>query len=475
MRTAVFCLSLLGLAATPTAQAADWLHVAREKGRSVDLDRASVLDSDAGTKVAWGRIVLADEEVDAAGYKTIKALNRYDCRSQTFLTVKRVYLDRAGLTIREEPAGTQKPIAIQPGTLDDRFFKEVCKPASLQQLAKVAEAAEARARSQVAPAPRITPPTAPVQHADLQMVKEEAHPEPPAEKPITGGKPLIQLPPKPAPKAAEPAHAEAAPPPPPTTAPRYYRPPPPRRPAPPPASRDAPPVQMAVPAINPHAHWSYEGETGPQNWGRMKPEFATCASGARQSPIDVRDGIKVDLEPIKVDYKPSYFRIVDNGHTIQVTVGPGLNITVMGKTYELQQFHFHRPAEERIDGRAFDMVVHLVHKDLDGKLAVIAVLLDRGTAHPVIQTLWNNLPLEKNESYQPPVAINPADLLPADRGYITYMGSLTTPPCTEGVLWMVMKQPVQVSPEQIAIFSRFYRNNARPIQQAGDRIIKESR
>ena len=121
------------------------------------------------------------------------------------------------------------------------------------------------------------------------------------------------------------------------------------------------------------------------------------------------------------------------------------------------------------------MDVHLVHKDLDGRIAVVAIELVRGSAHPLVQTLWNNLPLEKNDSFSPSVAINPADLLPADRGYFTYMGSLTTPPCTEGVLWLVMKQPVTVSDEQIEVFSRFYRNNARPIQNSGERIIKESR
>jgi carbonic anhydrase len=117
--------------------------------------------------------------------------------------------------------------------------------------------------------------------------------------------------------------------------------------------------------------------------------------GERQSPIDIRDGIKVDLEPIRFDYRPSNFRIVDNGHTIQVNLGPGNTMAVMGRMYDLVQFHFHRPSEERINGKGFDMVVHLVHKDLDGRLAVVAVLLERGQAHPVMQTLWNNLPLEK--------------------------------------------------------------------------------
>jgi carbonic anhydrase len=206
----------------------------------------------------------------------------------------------------------------------------------------------------------------------------------------------------------------------------------------------------------------------------MKPEFSKCSSGARQSPIDIRDGIKVDLDPVQFDYKPSAFKVIDNGHTVQVNVGVGNSIEVMGRRFELVQFHFHRPSEERIDGKQFDMVVHLVHKDLDGRLAVVAVLLSRGSAQSVVQNVWNNLPLEKGEELAARMPLNPADLLPAERSYFAYMGSLTTPPCSEGVLWMVMKNPVQISPEQIGIFARLYPMNARPVQSASGRLIKES-
>lgn len=221
-------------------------------------------------------------------------------------------------------------------------------------------------------------------------------------------------------------------------------------------------------------HWAYQGEGGPEHWGQMKPEFSTCSSGKRQSPIDIRDGIAVQLDPVQFDYKPSNFRVIDNGHTVQVNLAPGNSIEVMGRRFELLQFHFHRPSEERINGRQFDMVAHLVHKDLDGKLAVVAVLLDRGSAQPIVQTVWNNLPLEKGEELPAKAMIDLNGLLPAERGYFTYMGSLTTPPCSEGVLWMVMQTPVSISPEQIGIFSRLYPMNARPIQSASGRLIKGS-
>ena len=228
---------------------------------------------------------------------------------------------------------------------------------------------------------------------------------------------------------------------------------------------------MQPPAPDPH--WSYEGEGGPAQWAKLSPAWAKCDSGNRQSPIDIHDGFKVDLESIKFDYKPSAVEVIDNGHTVQVNVSGSNSITVMGRTYELVQFHFHRPAEERINGKGFEMVVHLVHKDIDGKLAVVAVMIERGKLQNLIQSVWNNLPLEKND----PVATSAMDIgqiLPARREYYTFMGSLTTPPCSEGVLWMVMKEPVQASAEQIAIFSRLYPMNARPLQAAAGRMIKES-
>jgi carbonic anhydrase len=221
-------------------------------------------------------------------------------------------------------------------------------------------------------------------------------------------------------------------------------------------------------------HWSYSGLGGPQAWGKLKPEFSQCANGQRQSPIDIRDGIALDLDPVQFDYQPSSFSVIDNGHTVQVNVAPGNAIEVNGKRFALLQFHFHRPSEERINGRQFEMDAHLVHKDADGRMAVVAVLLERGAAQPLLQTVWNNLPLEKNEEVFARAQIDLNHLLPADRRYYTYMGSLTTPPCSEGVLWMVMQQPVPLSAQQIDIFSRLYPMNARPIQQAAGRIIKQS-
>ncbi len=233
--------------------------------------------------------------------------------------------------------------------------------------------------------------------------------------------------------------------------------------------------QSGTMAFTGHApHWSYEGEGGPIHWGKLNPAWAKCDSGERQSPIDIRDGIKVDLEQVNFDYKPARFNVLDNGHTIQVNLGPGNYITVVGRIYELVQFHFHRPSEERVNGRGFQMVAHLVHKNADGRLAVVAVMIEEGKAHNLVQSIWNNLPLEKNETVSPSAAMDLNQLLPERREYYTYMGSLTTPPCSEGVLWIVFKEPIHISSQQIAIFARLYPMNARPIQTQAGRLIKES-
>ena len=219
--------------------------------------------------------------------------------------------------------------------------------------------------------------------------------------------------------------------------------------------------------------WSYSGPQGPEQWGKIKPEYSLCGNGKRQSPIDIREGIKVTLDPIQFNYHPTAFRVLDTGRTVQVNVEAGNSFTVNGRRYDLQRIEFRRPSEERVNGRQFEMSAHLIHKDMDGRLAVIAVLMDQGAEHPMVQLVWNSLPLEKYTDQASSVAIDMAQMLPDQKQYQTYMGSLSTPPCTEGVLWMVMKQPATLSREQIGVFSRLYPMNARPIQPTAGRLIKD--
>lgn len=222
------------------------------------------------------------------------------------------------------------------------------------------------------------------------------------------------------------------------------------------------------------ARWAYSGQLGPANWSKISEEWAACGSGKRQSPVDIRNAIPVDQEHIAFDYRLSPFSVQDNGHTIEVGVGEGNFIMVGERRYELVQFHFHRPSEERIDGKGFDMVAHLEHRARDGSMAVVAVMLEEGRALEPMQAAFDNLPLEKGSVARPAIVLDPAALLPEERGYYSYAGSLTTPPCTENVLWLVMKQPVQASPEQMDVFARLYPMNARPLQPAAGRVIKAS-
>jgi len=224
-------------------------------------------------------------------------------------------------------------------------------------------------------------------------------------------------------------------------------------------------------------HWSYEGHGSPAHWASLEPEFASCKIGHAQSPIDIRTkAIKGEALPaIEFAYKPGTAKIVDNGHTIQVVPAPGDAITIGGHRYELTQFHFHKPSEESIDGKRRDMVAHFVHKDESGKLAVVAVLLQTGATNPMIAALWNNLPAHKEAEVDVKgVQIDPADLLPRDRGYYTFEGSLTTPPCSEGVTWYVLKSPAQLSSGEIARFGKAYPMNARPVQPLNGRVVRAS-
>ena len=226
---------------------------------------------------------------------------------------------------------------------------------------------------------------------------------------------------------------------------------------------------------HPEHTWDYGQSLGPHHWGELKPEFALCKNGHRQSPIDIRNPKKTDLSPIQFDYKPTPLHIIDNGHTIMINYGPGSFLSVGGEKYALKQFHFHRPSEETIDGKGYEMAVHLVHANLEDKLAVVAVLLQKGEDNPLVRELWNDLPKEKEkEESLDSVQIDVAGLLPADRGYYTFSGSLTTPPCTEDVTWFVLKHPVTVSAAEIEQFSKLYRRDARPTQPLYGRVVLES-
>ena len=227
------------------------------------------------------------------------------------------------------------------------------------------------------------------------------------------------------------------------------------------------------PARSQESHsWGYFGATGPDHWSEVS---ATCGLGKTQSPLDILHAKKKPLPAITFAYHSSPLKIINNGHTIQVNYAPGSGITVGDKTYELVQFHFHHLSETEINSRRSPMELHLVHQGKDGNLAVVAVLLKEGQSNPTVNTVWSQLPRQEGQEIAPDdVEINALNLLPANHRYYTFPGSLTTPPCSENVTWLVLATPMTLSKEQIAKFAAIYPNNARPVQPLNNRVVLES-
>lgn len=228
-------------------------------------------------------------------------------------------------------------------------------------------------------------------------------------------------------------------------------------------------------AAQDNTQWEYSGKTGPQLWGRMDPSWRACAKGREQSPIDIKDAhLNKDLPPIEVHYIAGPITLKNTGKTIVAQVDPGSYIVINGLRYELTGFDFHHPAEHEFRGKFSDMEVHLMHQSADGKQVILAVRLIENAGNPnaVLATLWEHLPKFLGKSEKVTDMVSPAGILPADRGYWTYMGSLDTPPCTEGVRWFVFEQQVSVSREQLRTFAALYKLNTRPTQDLNHRRIE---
>lgn len=428
------CLSFCCLAA-PAALAAQpggaWRMVASDKGRSIEVDTASIQREADGKVVATTRLVVDKEIVDprsGAPYKAIQTSSRYDCGQRTAQTLKRSLIRANDEALRAEEIRTPVAMPVRSGTLEDRVLRELCRPPGPRgEAMRVADRASAAAAA--------------LRAANEDMLRRQV-------------------------AAAERSRADRAPSPRVAGAVRH-----PGKAA---AARNVAPAPAAqAPAQT--LPWAYAGPGGPEHWADLDPEYALCRHGRRQSPINIEDGVVLDLEPIEFDYQASLFSIEDTPYGLEVRVS-GNRLVLMGKSYELETVRFHRPAEESIAGRRFDMGVHLEHRAYDGERLIVAILFEAGETHPLIQTLWNYLPLEQGMRVSPPtVSIDLNRLLPVERGYHIYMGSLTRPPCSEGVLWVVLQQPVQVAAEQIAILARLHPDNARPVQPTHGRLIKSSR
>jgi carbonic anhydrase len=212
------------------------------------------------------------------------------------------------------------------------------------------------------------------------------------------------------------------------------------------------------------AEWSYSGDSGPANWGRLSREYASCRKGRSQSPVDLKWTNPLGSRKIEFDYRSVRYRVIDTGHTVQVNFEPGNRIRISGKSYELEEMHFHSASEHSLSGTSYPLEVQLVHRSAAGKLAIVAAVFKPGGLNLPLGKVWAGIPSDKGREAIGEGKFNPAAFLPGVRTHYHYLGSLTTPPCTEGVDWSVLNTPLEASPEQIERFRRIYAGNSRPIQ-----------
>lgn len=236
-----------------------------------------------------------------------------------------------------------------------------------------------------------------------------------------------------------------------------------------PAPAPITPVSRAPEATSGHS-WSYRGDTGPKFWGEIA---RVCQQGQQQSPINIVSPTSAKLDEIEWDYEDKLQNIINNGHTVQVNLQPGSEIEFQDQEYQLKQVHFHTPSENQVDGKSYPFEAHLVHANKAGQLAVVAVFFEQGEANPALTALWQAMPMHAGEKVSlKKVKIKLDDLLPKQRSYYHFVGSLTTPPCSEGVQWLVMQNAISASPQQIAAFKlALPSTNNRPIQALNGRQV----
>jgi carbonic anhydrase len=227
----------------------------------------------------------------------------------------------------------------------------------------------------------------------------------------------------------------------------------------------------SVAVADDHEEWSYTGEHGPDHWSELKGA-GLCSAGKNQSPVDIRDAVTAKLVPLSFKYDSFASEVFNNGHTLQVGYAPGSELVVAGHTYVLKQFHFHAPSENLLGGRQFPLEAHFVHADADGNLAVVAVFFDEGALNAGLEKFWKDLPSQAGDKRTIAAQVSATELMPTMRDYYRFSGSLTTPPCSEGVNWLVLKHPLTLSTKQLEQFkAALGHTNARPVQPLNARVI----
>lgn len=229
-----------------------------------------------------------------------------------------------------------------------------------------------------------------------------------------------------------------------------------------------------LPTLAMASHWSYEGEGAPEHWGELDPQYSLCQKGMNQSPIDIDRTVKAQPTALQIHYVDGPSLVLNNGHTIQASVNGKTQdtLTLDGESFSLQQFHFHAPSENTLHGKHYAMEMHLVHKNAAGDVAVVAVMFETGKANDELEKLWQAMPAKAEASQPLTASVDINKLLPQDKTHYRFSGSLTTPPCSEGVAWLVLKHPLTLSPAQLDKFkSVMHHANNRPVQAPHGRVV----
>ncbi|MDX1915721.1 MAG: carbonic anhydrase family protein [Methylophilus sp.] len=426
-------LSLLFTLVTP-CEAAIWIKLNENAVSRLMLDRQSISEQNqlkkTWVKIEYKRAQKNLEFVDEKEYNNTKALWYFDCdakksaTTQVFQYANQTLIYSAGVDVKS--AEFIEPLPESDVEIAMQYVCKSIKPATSNSTAPAPTTTAEKPPALAAEQPKVAAKEAPKESSQEAPAKTVEKTEP-----------------------APPSKAEAH--------------------APPALAKKTPPKGSG------HTeHWSYEGKQGPENWGKLSPEYAACDTGSNQSPIDIKSTIHAALKPIRTIQKFPAKEMINNGHTIQINFNTG-NMMVLDKSaFQLKQVHFHTPSENMVDGRAYPLEAHFVHADDKGNLAVLAVMFKEGEANQTLEKLWPLMPKEINQAIPLKVRFTPNDLMPIRQQYYRFGGSLTTPPCSEGVRWVLMKAPLTASKEQIKAFEAIiHHHNSRPVQPLNGRIVLE--
>lgn len=441
------------------AQAAVWIKLHEKKTEKLMLDKQSILEKD-NLKRAWVKVDYKtpqkNSETPDKEYNQAKLLWFFDCPSQKaatsqviqYLNNELVYsagIDVKGAEFIEPVPETDLDVAMRYVCKVDKLVADSTTPKPVAEKATVNPEKEKIADKKVEPA-----------QAPAVEKKEEAKKEPEQKKTETKKEAKSKEQDSAEKEATKPAKDE-------TKSEDKH------------VDNKSTETKTKDSKGSAHkTHWTYEGKEGPENWGKLSPEFITCDTGRNQSPINIEETMHASIKSLKSIQKFPAKDIVNNGHTVQINFKEGNMLVLDNGAYQMKQVHFHAPSENIIRGKSYPLEAHFVHADSKGNLTVIGVMFTEGKENPGLAKLWEQLPTEAGDPVVLKNLVKPSEMIPENRSYYRFSGSLTTPPCSEGVRWLLMKNPMTASKEQIEAFKHaVHHENNRPVQPLNGRVVVE--